>query len=389
MLKMNRITKKIRWIGMITIVLILCTACQKLDDAFTNNQEVDWKQIIQANLENENEQLLKELAEGDGATEIQATAVVNQETKQDAKIENTGIDSVAKQEEIELKEENPKCLIPGFESFEQFKARHTGSADLIGSKTIFVSIFLDEPSFKWKDEDIKKAQSILRIGYQAVEEKVQTYGVQTNLVYDTDRYTDLFYRMESDMDISSFVTVEEEKILDDKIDQWIESIPVENLLGKYDCSSVVFLFFISHEGCSYSSMHFVEDGSKTWDESCLLYLRDLYSSTYDYETPSVYGHELLHLFGAEDLYVDAEVFSMDAYRYMNQYHKDIMGKNFDMINGKYVTYPATVPYDITDITAYFIGILDDEHMEKIEQECPELKREEKACFPGCAYDRPF
>lgn len=275
----------------------------------------------------------------------------------------------------------------GYVSFEDWKKRNTGSASYIDGKTVFVSIYLEEPDYKWSIEDKQKAQSILKKGYDFVSETVRSYGKECNLVFDTSQHPDLAYTIVIDENIPAYVTTEKEYELDDKVDQWIQQVPTENILETYDCDSIAYLFFIAHEGCSYSSMHFIDDGAATWDECSMLYLRDLYSPTYDYETPAVYAHEMLHLFGAEDFYKEAEVFSEQTYAYLRENHSDdIMYDTYEIINGMYTTNHEGVTQKITSATAYLLGIGEDK---ELIEACPELEKYEKGCFAGSTYDRPF
>ena len=168
--------------------------------------------------------------------------------------------------------------------------------------------------------------------------------------------------------------------------EWVNQVPYHELCQKYNTSSVAFLYMIPHEGCSYSSMHFVEDGDQIWNEGCLLYLQDMYSPTYEYETPTVFAHELLHLFGAEDYYDSAEVFSKETYETLADVcADDIMLRTFTKINGVYTTFPDEVYGEITPVTAYLLGIGDEE----VVADMPDLVRTEAACFPGSMTDRPF
>lgn len=292
------------------------------------------------------------------------------------------------QEESEpVEESTPEEYISGYATEEEFRNRHTGSASYITDKTLIVSIFVDEEEDVWSPEEKDTMFRVCDIAYSFLETYLkEQYDANVELLYDWKNNPDLVYSIRIFEDIPAYVTTEQERHMDELEDEWVAQVPVRELMQKYETESIAFLYFVPHEGCSYSSMHFVEDDADTWNEGCLLYLQDMYSTTYEYETPTVFAHELLHLFGAEDYYSSAEVFSAETYSELSRLcADDIMLHTFDKINGKYTTYPDEVHGEITPVTAYLIGIYDDSAIETM----PELIREEKAVFPGSTYDRPF
>ena len=266
--------------------------------------------------------------------------------------------------------------------------RRQGSVGFITDRTLLLSVYLEEPDYQWTEEDIQVTNRVKKIAYSFLEEELrEKYDTQIQLIYDVEEHEDLLFHIKLEENIPAYVTTEKEREIDDLEDAWIATLPVRELMEKYQADSVGFLFFLAHEGCSYSSMHFIDDGVKTWDESCLLYLRDMYSKTLEYETPAVYAHELLHLYGAEDLYTEADVFSKDTYeKAQKQFSGDLMINTYDVINGKYTIYSDSVKQIITPLTAYLIGV---PGVEYPLEGTTELVKEEVGCFSGSTYDRPF
>ena len=275
-----------------------------------------------------------------------------------------------------------------YDSFETWMERRQGSVGFITDKTLLFSVYLEEPDYQWTEEEIQETNRVKKIAYSFLETELkEKYNTEIQLIYDVEENPDLLFHIELEENIPVYVTTEQEREIDDLEDAWIATLPVCELMEKYEAESVGFLFFVAHEGCSYSSMHFIDDGVKTWDESCLLYLRDMYSKTLEYETPAVYAHELLHLYGAEDLYTDADVFSKDTYKKaQEQFAGDLMINTYDMINGKYTIYSDSVKQVITPLTAYLIGV---PGVEYPLEGSTELVKEEVGCFSGSTYDRPF
>lgn len=296
---------------------------------------------------------------------------------EDENIDGSEIEEVDEQDEF----------LPGYATELDFQQRHTGSASLINEPTVIVSIFVDEEEDVWTTEEKAITLNVARIAYDYIEKTIEEeYNTEVELIYDWSENTDLIYSTRIFESISAYVETEEERHIDELEAQWVSQVPYRDLMLKYDTTSIAFLYFIPHEGCSYSSTHFIEDDTFIWNEGCLLYLQDMYSPTYEYETPMVYAHELLHLFGAEDYYADADVFSRETYNKLKKAcPNDIMLTQFDMINGVYTTYPDKIPREISPITAYTLGIGDEKAVEDI----PELIKEEPGCYSGSTFDRPF
>ncbi len=290
-------------------------------------------------------------------------------------------------EEPEEPEEPEEDYLTGYKTEESFKERHTGSASYIWEPTVLISIFVDEEEDIWTEEETLQMLKNMNIAYGFIEETMaENYDTEVDLIYDWTEDPDLAYSVRLYEDIPAYVEAEEEDYIDSLEADWVSRVPYREICRKYDVSSVGFLYMIPHEGCSYSSMHFVEDGPKTWNEGCLLYLQDMYSPTYEYETPTVFAHELLHIFGAEDYYDSAEVFTQETYDALaEQCTDDIMLRTFAKIDGKYTTFPDEVYGEITPVTAYLLGIGD----EDVVADIPELIRAEAAVFPGSMHDRPF
>jgi len=285
------------------------------------------------------------------------------------------------------KDKESEEYLPGYKTEEEWKERHTGSVSYIWEPTVIVSIFIDEEEDVWTKDEKQKILDICNIGYGFVDEYMEeNYDTDVELIYDWTEDPELAYSVRLYEDIPAYVTTEQERYLDDLELGWVSEIPYRELCLKYNTSSIGFLYLVPHEGCSYTSMHFTDDGSKIWNEGCLLYLQDMYSDNLDYETPTVFAHELLHLFGAEDFYASAEVFSKETYDTLaKECEDDIMLRTFIEVDGVYTTFPDEVYGEITPVTAYLLGIGDD----NIVKDIPELKRKEAACFPGSVYDRPF
>ena len=119
---------------------------------------------------------------------------------------------------------------------------------------------------------------------------------------------------------------------------------------------------IRDTGTSFTMAHYADDGDSFYYEYSCLYKTDAYTDG-EAESPATYAHEILHLFGAPDLYegssdpyVDEALVSYVADTYpgdiMLSTYEDDGSSRFDAITK-----------EISPLTAYCLGLTDT---------CPEL-----------------
>mgnify|MGYP000113932697 CR=1 FL=1 len=72
-------------------------------------------------------------------------------------------------------------------------------------------------------------------------------------------------------------------------------------LAAYGARHIAFLFFLPISGTSFTMAHYADDGDSFYYEYSCLYKTDAYTDG-EAESPATYAHEILHLFGAPDLY---------------------------------------------------------------------------------------
>ena len=160
----------------------------------------------------------------------------------------------------------------------------------------------------------------------------------------------------------------ETKVFLDKyhINQWqyIENnIPSDELKQKYDCRNVVYLFFINSvvpaDYSAYALPFYAEERTYPYE---MCFIPTKYGETV--VAPSTVIHEMLHCFGAPDLYTaDALEINYGTTDDFVDYCKenvpnDIMLTTFSLIDGEKKKVFDRIDGEITDITAYYIGWLD-------------------------------
>ena len=233
----------------------------------------------------------------------------------------------------------------------------TGSAKYLDGSSVLVTIYLDDVNSQWLESDEQLVADNMKVACDYLTQQGKQHGKEVNLIYDTSVDGDLTYRLSYKEAFGGSTRV---KTKGDKADQLVyavydfieNNIDTEAILEKYNVNSIGYMVFIDGEAdrCAAYCYHTRYKGNY-YPEFCLINLRwnggiNVY--------PDTYAHEILHIFGARDLYYTSEydgmsrTFIEDVYE---NYPTDIMlGYAADV-----VTYPEKITSDVTSITAYFLG----------------------------------
>ena len=233
-----------------------------------------------------------------------------------------------------------------------------GSAGYLKGDNLLYSLFVDTPESSWTKEEKEKALTELLLATDYIEEQASAYHCETRLICDWEENADLC----SDAVVDFAINDEEDFTarLDEEIARWVEEkVDFEGLKESYRAKGIALLVFVNNPGTSYA---IVFDGTDNPKESLILFGQ---------EPPSVFAHEILHLFGAHDLYRDAE-YTQEVTAYVGAaYPLEIMytvaDENGVLRKGKIVNL-------VSPITAYHLGWID--YTEEIDL-FPQLKREQK------------
>ena len=229
----------------------------------------------------------------------------------------------------------------------------TGSASYLNGSTVFVSLFVEDPRSSWSDEDRALVMSKLDIATDYLISAGASYGKTVSLTYDIYDHPDLAYTISYPKNIRDNDDSARD-LLDYMVDYIAETIPTADLLNEYQATSIGYLCFLNKDGVSYTFPYYDDDSDCYLYETCFLYLK----CDDEYEPPAVYAHEILHLFGARDLYETNETdgISKEFVQYIEtNYPNEIMMTTYDE---NWNNVQDHVTNDLTDITAYFIGWLD-------------------------------
>lgn len=230
-----------------------------------------------------------------------------------------------------------------------------GSARSLEGKNLIYSLFVDTPDAEWTDRDKKKALKNLKIAKEYIEAEAKDYHKKVDLVVDFEKNEDLTGSARIHFSLKDGEDYEE--ALDEEIAGWLEDqIDYEVLTKEYKAKGIATIVFVNHKGSTYAICY---DGVDNPQESLVMFAG---------EVPAVYAHEILHLFGAHDLYEDAE-YTEEVCEYVKKaYPDEIM---YTVKDEKGRLNNSEIQNELSPVTAYHLGWVN--YIEEIDV-FPQLKR---------------
>ena len=230
-----------------------------------------------------------------------------------------------------------------------------GSARSLEGKNLIYSLFVDTPDAEWTDRDKKKALKNLEIAKEYIETEAKSYHKKVDLVVDFEENEDLTGSARINFSLKDGEDYEE--ALDEEIAAWLdEQIDYEALTKEYKAKGIATIVFVNHKGSTYAICY---DGVDNPQESLVMFAG---------EVPAVYAHEILHLFGAHDLYEDAE-YTEEVCEYVKKaYPDEIM---YTVKDEKGRLNNSEIQNELSPVTAYHLGWVN--YIEEIDV-FPQLKR---------------
>lgn len=235
-----------------------------------------------------------------------------------------------------------------------------GSAPFLKGKNVLISMFVTTPESSFTHEERLTTLDKLESAVSYIEAQAAEYNTEVELLYDWREYGDLCAEAATDFVINESSDYIEP--LDEEIAKWFSAlISYEDLINKYDAQGIATCVFVNNPGISYAIVY---DGTDNEKESIILFAGNYYQKGEE-ESAATYAHEILHVFGAHDLYEGAE-FTKEVTDYLEQkYPGEIMTDVSE--NDKYV-----ITRGISPVTAYHLGWLT--YTEEIDR-FPQLSRD--------------
>lgn len=321
--------KKLQTVVMTGMFLLLLTGCTEIseDKSVTEEAETALTEAVAVDttLPEEEEPVQTESEEKqDGAEQVQPEATVASEHE-------------------EITPPSEETTHPEDELGNPRSSYGLGSAAFLKGRNILVSLFVTTPESGWTDREQEAVLQKIGVAVDYIEGQAKQYDVSTELIYDWSSQHDLKVEAKTDFPINEDVDFVDR--LDEEIAYWFEQkISYEKLLEAYDAEGIATCVFVNNAGISYAIVY---DGTDNVKESLILFTGDYYNHGKE-ETAAAYAHEILHVFGAHDLYEDAE-FTREVTDYVaDTYPNEIMLTVSGSGTGK-------ITQIISPVTAYHLG----------------------------------
>ncbi len=246
-----------------------------------------------------------------------------------------------------------------------------GTAGDLEGRCLILTVFVSMDRFPWNfttDEDNATYENVCRsigVATDYIKENCKKYGKDVEFIYDyledwelsyftdigdyTERYDDIDYAMI--YGVGEYVDY---------------AIDIDTVMDKYDADNLLFVYVANtdaEQDFAYTCCRPWYDGFEWPFESVIMY-------NYDcgvLNPPSVYAHEICHLFGAPDLYNEEYA----DYNFTKEFYNEYVRKNatndimFTCMNMEDVNYVYDrITNEIGPVTAYYLGLSDDDSIIK-------------------------
>ena len=219
-----------------------------------------------------------------------------------------------------------------------------GTADTIDGKTIIISIYANDEAVNWnhdlEDDKLKINDTLnnIRIATDYLTQQVAKYNKTAEFIYDWHEFSDLKYEATFDDNI---VDNYNDKYITQK--EWIiDNIDILNLKNKYEADNIIFIYFFNTDNTN---------SAITSTYNLDIDIVNVFPENNEYIIPpATYAHELLHTFGAPDLYFENRTINQEYVDYyMETNPSDIMAS---------VYYGNEITNTFSDLDAYYVGLID-------------------------------
>ena len=230
-----------------------------------------------------------------------------------------------------------------------------GSASEMAGRTVVVSIYMDDALSSWSENDadiqlMYDMKDYLGMACDWISNQAAGYGTNMEFVYDWEQDNELYYQLQTDLDIAH-----DEIYVESNINPMIDrSIDTDALMSKYSADNMIYMVFVNtpHDSdiTSYAMNYY--EGFPYPYEICYI----LTHIEGDLECPAGIAHEMLHTFGAPDLYcADTRGDNYGVPEEMANYYEE---EDSNDIMYSSDLYYDRIANDFTPLDAYYCGIAD-------------------------------
>ena len=235
-----------------------------------------------------------------------------------------------------------------------------GTADTLNGTTLILPVLASDPNTSWNLQRIQDQQTLedvrnyLGIACSWLSTQSRKWGYQTDFIYDWTSQSGLLHKGTFHTDLVNY-----NDNMDASVWSYInQNVDTEALMQKYHADNVIYMLLVNTD-----SDNNVTSCTRNWYagmeypyEVCYMYL---HCDGYE-ESPAAYAHEILHTFGAVDLYTADPEFHITDH-FINDYVKkedanDIMYTCYNEATGD--SEYNLISNELTPLDAYYIGWTD-------------------------------
>ena len=254
----------------------------------------------------------------------------------------------------------------------RWRKNPAGSAGVLEGQPVIISIFINDKDSRWTNKAKREANRKLAAASKYISGQAKKYGKKAEIVTDIYKNNRICYSYTTKMKLND--SAKKQDRLYENVEKFIDSrIDLTKIRQQYGTDSIGFLFHINKSGVSSTLVHYIEEGEENFYECSTVFSQCGGKA----EGASTYAHEMLHLFGARDLYERSlpDGITASFVRHIEKkFPNDIMFSTYTK-RGKQLKY--SIKNEISRVTAYFLGW---------KNKIPEQKKyalpgvEQKGCF---------
>ncbi len=181
--------------------------------------------------------------------------------------------------------------------------QNEGSAKRLTGNCLVVNVFIDDAVSVWADDDVDTVLRYMNDSVDFLENEAARYGASLNL-YSTDKVHSVYLKTSKNITTSIDDYLWIELLFADTTYRTLEGC-VKSYFNLEGYDNWCVMLHIAKNGRSYSlacNSDYYDHMIYYSERSVMFYSGD--TSYQYYSVASTYAHEMLHLFGAEDLYND-------------------------------------------------------------------------------------
>lgn len=178
-------------------------------------------------------------------------------------------------------------------------SRPAGSVNLAAGRTVIVTILPDNHVSTWEKEELVYISYAQKKAAEYIMKEASDRGKQSEIITWDDDHLDLCYDMDYPQAMHDFDSYDSTRVR-----EYLKTLPVKAIEDKYDTDSIGFLLVYDGKSAGISNAHYCEnpDGYLEFINMRMYDAAYREDRSYGYEPVAAYAHEMLHLFGAVDLY---------------------------------------------------------------------------------------